>query len=273
MSEFSSGGRIVLVTGVDERLGYATAKRLAADGVTVLLHAQDKELADAALERLIGDGADPNRLRMMHADFTKLSEVDELAATLTATVPALDALINAAAIPGPQRRSNTADGYELTFQVNYLAPRRLTMALAVAIAAARGRVVSVSSRLHVGGNIDYSDMDRNRGLYTPMAVYAQAKLALTMFTRTLAESGPAGLTAISVSPADFEIDMPQLRSHAGASRDAAAELLAILSDAATPVVNGGYYEGLEQAKSAALVGNSRARARLAAWSRQPSHAA
>ncbi|MFG1795141.1 SDR family NAD(P)-dependent oxidoreductase [Nocardia sp. NPDC049149] len=266
MSEISSGDRIVLVTGVDQRLGYATAERLVADGATVILHAQDKELADAALERLVAGGAEARRLRMVHADFRHLSEVDELGRMLTATVPELDALINAASVPGPQRRWHTEDGVESTLQINYLAPQRLTMALAPAVAAAKGRVVTVSSRLHVGGTIEYSDLDRNRGIYTPMAVYAQSKLALTMFTRTLAETGPAGLTAISVAPADFEIDMPQLRSHATAPVDSAADLLAVLSSSASPVLNGGYYEGTELARAAALVRNSRARTRLASWS-------
>ncbi|MFE9576627.1 SDR family NAD(P)-dependent oxidoreductase [Nocardia sp. NPDC006044] len=263
MSEFPFDGRTVLVTGVDERLGYATAKRLATDGATVIVHAQDKELADYALERLIADGAQARQVRSVHAAFTELAEVDELAGLLAATVPALDALINAAAMPGLPRRSHTADGNELTLQFNYLAPQRLTFALVTALARARGRVVNV------GGNIDYSDLDRNRGIYTPMSVYAQSKLALTMFTRTLAETGPTGLTAISVSPAGFELDMPQLRSHATAPVEGAADLLALLSAASTPVVNGGYYDGIEEAKPAALVRNSRARARLAAWSRQP----
>lgn len=259
---------MVLVTGADERLGYATAKYLVADGANVILHAQDKERGDEAMERLVHDGAQTARLRLVHADFRKLSEVDELAATLAATVPTLGALINAAAIPGAPGRVNTADGHELTFQVNYLAPQRLSMALAPAIAAARGRVVTVSSGLHFGGNVDYSDLDRKRGIYTPLAVYAQSKLALTMFTRSLAETGPAGLTAVSVRPADFEIDMPQLRSHATAPLDSAAALLATLSKPGTPIVNGGYYEGAEQTEPAALVRNSRARTRLAAWSNQ-----
>ncbi|AFU03468.1 SDR family NAD(P)-dependent oxidoreductase [Nocardia brasiliensis] len=265
MPEFSSGDRTVLVTGVDERLGYATAKRLAADGAAVIVHAQDKELADDAVQRLVAAGADAGRLRAVHADFTELAEVDELGGTLAATVRRLDAVVNAAAVPGPQRRGRTRAGHESTLQVNYLAPQRLTMALAAAVAAANGRIVNVSSRLHSAGNIDYSDLDRNRAIYTPLAVYAQSKLALTMFTRSLAETGPAGLTAVGVSPADFEIDMPQLRSHASAPLDAAADLLATLSDPHTTVVNGGYYDGIDESKPAALVRNSRARARLAAW--------
>ncbi|MEV0295726.1 SDR family NAD(P)-dependent oxidoreductase [Nocardia sp. NPDC050710] len=268
MFETLSAVRITMVTGVDTRLGLATARRLAADGAAVILHAQGKEGAEEAFEELAQAGTPAARLHVVHANFLKLTEVDELAATLGATVTRLDALIDAASIPGGERRSRTEDGYETTLQANYLAPQRLITALAPAVAAAQGRVVTVSSPQHVGGTVDYSDLDRNRGIYTPLAVYAQSKLAMTMFTRTLAETGPEGLTAVSVHPADFEIDMPQLRSQVNAPMDDAADLLAMYSGSGAPVVNGCYYEGTQLARPAALVRNSRARARLAAWTNQ-----
>ncbi|WP_433522615.1 SDR family NAD(P)-dependent oxidoreductase [Nocardia pseudovaccinii] len=265
MSANSSTARTVLVTGADHRLGFAVAQRLIADGAIVIAHVLRKDRADEISEGLSAESR-PNQVRMVHADFARLSEVDELGRTLTAQLPGLDALINTASIAPPQRRTYTEDGHELTFQTDYLAPQRLTMAMAPAVAAVGGRAVTVTSRLHIGGNIDYTDLDRNRGIYTPLAVYAQAKLALTMFCRSLAETGPAGLTSVSVAPADFEIDLPQLRSHRMAPLDAAASLLVALSVSATPVVNGGYYEGTELTEAAALVRNSRSRTRLAAWS-------
>ncbi|WP_280409226.1 SDR family NAD(P)-dependent oxidoreductase [Nocardia brasiliensis] len=272
MSTSSPTARTVLVTGADGRLGLATARLLLADGATVIAHVLEKDRADETLTRLQADGV-PGRVRMVHADFARLAEVDELGRTLTAELPQLDALINAASIPAPQRRTHTADGHELTLQVDYLAPRRLTMALAPLVAAGRGRIVTVTSKLHTGGNIDYADLDRTRAIYTPLAIYAQAKLALTMFSRHLAETGPAGITSVSVHPADFELDLPELRSHRTAPVDAAAALLVELSAPSTPLHNGGYYIGLEQAIPAALVRNSRARARLAVWSTQLEHAA
>ena len=265
MSATSSTARAVLVTGADDRLGFTVAQRLIAEGAFVIAHALHKDRADETGEQLSAVSG-PNKVRMVCADFARLSEVDELGRTLAAQLPGLDALINTASIAPPQRRTHTEDGHELTFQTDYLAPQRLTMAMAPALAAVGGRVVTVTSRLHIGGNIDYTDLDRNRGIYTPLAIYAQAKLALTMFCRSLAETGPAGLTSVSVAPADFEIDLPQLRSHRTAPLDAAASLLIALSAPTMPVVNGGYYEGAELAEAAALVRNSRSRARLAAWS-------
>ncbi|WP_405494763.1 SDR family NAD(P)-dependent oxidoreductase [Nocardia sp. NBC_00511] len=272
MSAISSAARTVLVTGADQRLGFATARRLIADGATVIAHVGQQDHADETMQ-LLTAGAQPGRVRMIHADFAHLAEVDELGRTLATDLTRLDALINTASIPAPEGRTITGDGHELTFQVDYLAPQRLTVALVPALAAARGRVVNVTSKLHRTGNIDYTDLDRNRGIYTAHAIYSQAKLALTMFGRSLAESGPEEITAVSVHPADFEIDLPQLLSHRGAPLDAAAAVVADLADLAVPVVNGGYYEGTESAKAAALVRNSRARARLAAWTIQLAAAA
>ncbi|GAB2548644.1 SDR family NAD(P)-dependent oxidoreductase [Nocardia heshunensis] len=265
MSASSSSTRTVLVTGAEGRLGFATAERVIADGDTVIAHILDKSQADETV-RLLQAAARPGQVRMVQGDFARLSEVEELGRALAAELSGLDALIHTASIAAPQAKTHTEDGHELTFQVNYLAPQRLTMALVPALAAAHGRVVAVTSRLHRGGNIDYSDLDRNRGIYTQDAIYAQAKLALTMFSRSLAETGPTGLTSVSVDPADFEIDVPQLRSHRGAPLTMAVDVLVALSAPGTPVVNGGYYEGYEQANAAALVRNSRARTRLAAWS-------
>ncbi|MEC3954481.1 SDR family NAD(P)-dependent oxidoreductase [Nocardia sp. CDC153] len=272
MSAALSSTRVVLVTGADTRLGFATAQRVIADGDTVIAHILDKNHADETTQRLQAT-ARPGQVRMVQADFARLAEVDELGRTLAAELTGLDALIHVASIAAPDARTHTEDGHELTLQVNYLAPQRLTMALLPALAAARGRVVSVTSKLHSAGSIDYSDLDRRRGIYTPLAIYAQSKLALTMFSRSLAETGPEGLTSISVQPTDFEIDLPRLRSHRTAPLDPAAATLTELAAPTTAVRNGGYYQGTEPANPAALVRNSRARTRLAAWSNQLAHTA
>lgn len=267
MSATQFSTRTVLVTGADTRLGFATAQRVIADGHAVIAHILDKNHADETMQRLQA-AARPGQVRMVLADFTRLAEVEELGRTLAAELTHLDALINIASIAAPDARTHTEDGNELTFQVNYLAPHRLTMALIPALTATHGRIVSVTSKLHAAGNIDYADLDRRRGIYTPLAIYAQSKLALTMFSRSLAESGPEGLISLSVHPADFEIDLPRLRSHRTAPLDHAAAVLVHFSSTGVPVTNGGYYEGTDPVNAAALVRNSRARTRLATWSNQ-----
>jgi NAD(P)-dependent dehydrogenase (short-subunit alcohol dehydrogenase family) len=73
------------------------------------------------MTRLVKDGAEPLRLHLVVADFSHVDEVADLADMLTLSLPALDVLVNNAAVAGPERRTYTGDGHELTFQVNYLA--------------------------------------------------------------------------------------------------------------------------------------------------------
>lgn len=267
MPESPFASRTVLVTGATDGIGHETARDLAFAGATVILHARDRERGEDALARLVKFGAEPPRLHLVVADFSRLREVAVLAGRLAETVPALDVLINNAAIAGPRRRTISEDGHELTFQVNYLAPYVLTRKLAGTIAKAHGRVVNVSSALHRGGRVDWTDLSRTR-LYTPLAVYAQSKLALTMFTRSLSEFSPRALTAVSVHPGVVDAGLLPVYGPAGGPAGDAAAILTRLCSANTTVVNGGYYDQLDHATPAELVDNPRARARLSRLSTQ-----
>ena len=266
MSEPISTSPTVLVTGATDGIGYATARRFVDDGATVYLHAPDHDSGEKAMARLVKDGAEPLRLNLVVADFTRLKEVSDLADILTLALSGLDVLVNNAAVAGPERRTSTSDGHEVAFQVNYLAAYLLTTKLAPKLASGRGRVVNVSSVMHRGGNIGWNDLPRLHH-YSPLAVYAQSKLALTMHTRSLAEASGASLTALSVHPGMFATRLLPLYGHSGRSAEEAATILTTLSASTYPVVDGGYYDGLEFAQAAALVENARARDRLEKLSR------
>ena len=261
MSEPISTSPTVLVTGATDGIGYATARRFVDDGATVYLHAPNHDSGEMAMTRLVKDGAEPLRLHLVVADFTRLDEVADLADLLTVALPGLDVLVNNAAVAGPERRTYTRDGHEVTFQVNYLAAYLLTTKLAPKLVSARGRIVNVSSVMHRGGNIGWKNLSRVHQ-YSPLAVYAQSKLALTMHTRTLAEASGASLTALSVHPGVFTTRLLPLYGHCGQPAEDAAPILTTLSSPTYPVVDGGYYDGLEPARAAALVDNARARDRL-----------
>ncbi|ORV83093.1 hypothetical protein AWC11_23020 [Mycobacterium interjectum] len=250
----------VLLTGATDGIGYATARRFVDEGATVYLHAQDRDSGEEAMTRLVKDGAEPLRLNLVVADFTRLHEVARLADTLAATVPALDVLVNNAAIAAPEGRTYTQDGHELTFQVNYLAPFLLTTKLVPRLASVGGRVVNVSSLRHSGGNINWKNPAGDQ--YWPLAAYAQSKLALTMYTKSLAEAGGDSFIALSVHPGVFQTRLLRMYGRVGRPAEEAAPIITTLGSPTHPVVDGGYYDGLSLAKAAALVENPRARSRL-----------
>jgi NAD(P)-dependent dehydrogenase (short-subunit alcohol dehydrogenase family) len=259
MSQLFSTSPTVLVTGATEGIGHETARRFVDEGATVYLHAPDHDSGEKAMTRLVKDGAEPLRLHLVVADFTRLDEVAGLADTLAATLPTLDVLVNNAAVAAPARRTYTRDGQELTFQVNYLAPYLLTTKLVPRLASAGGRVINVSSDMHRGGNISWNNLAGERQ-YWPLAAYAQSKLALTMYAKSLAEAGGASFTALSVHPGVFRTRPLFIYDRVGRP---AAPILSTLASPTHPVVDGGYYDDPRLATAAALVENLRARSRLA----------
>ena len=171
-------------------------------------------------------------------------------------------LVNNAAVAGAERRTYTQDGHEVTFQVNYLSAYLLTTKLVRKLASACGRVINLSSVTHRGGNVFWKNPGGGYP-YSPLAVYAQSKLALTMYTKSLAEASGASVTALSVHPGVFATRMLHIYGRTGRPAEESAAILTALCAPSHPAVDGGYYDGLDLAPAAALVDNARARVRLA----------
>ena len=186
--------RVVVVTGGSDGIGAAAARMLAdrGDEVVVVGRSPDKTRAVAA-----ETGAECHV-----ADFAHLDQVRDLARELRARHSRVDVLLNnAGLIAGPQR-TVTADGHELTFQVNHLAVFLLTMLLGEPLATARGSVITTSSRAGAtrAARVVPGDLDMTGG-YDGLRAYKASKLANVLFTRELARRwGPLGVSAAAAHP-------------------------------------------------------------------------
>jgi NAD(P)-dependent dehydrogenase (short-subunit alcohol dehydrogenase family) len=175
-------GRRALVTGATSGVGFETAAALAAAGAEVVMVGRDEGRGRAALARLHGR-ASRELLRFEVCDLTDLSAVKRLAAQVAAG-PALHILVNNAGLMAGPRRVETADGMELQFAANYLGHFALTGWLLSRLAASgAGRVVMVSSLAHMGGELDFDDLQSTR--YQPMRAYGRSKAATLMFALAL----------------------------------------------------------------------------------------
>ncbi|BCM64857.1 MULTISPECIES: SDR family NAD(P)-dependent oxidoreductase [Streptomyces] len=239
MSDLSS--RTVLITGATSGIGLETARQLAERGATVLLHGRTAEEARSAADRLAATSDVPaTRTYTYGADFSRLDEVDTLAALVVAEHPHLDVLVNNAGMAAPERHTVTADGNEIAFQVNFLAHYLLTCLLEPALTSTPGgRVVNVSSSLHRTASIQWADPHRARR-YSRLAAYAQSQLALTVF------AADPRVAAVSVHPGVCDTALLPLYGHEGVSPAEGAAHVVRLCDPAVEIVNGAYYDRAER---------------------------
>jgi NAD(P)-dependent dehydrogenase (short-subunit alcohol dehydrogenase family) len=191
--------RVCLITGSTDGIGKATAIGLARKGLKIVLAARNPDKAEA-VKREIASATGRTDTDHIVADLTSLSQVRQLAETFKSRYPWLDVLINNAGIFMPMRRL-TEDGYETTYQVNYLSQFVLTQLLLDELRKSPdGRIINLSSSAHAMGKFDPDNLQSERQFST-FAAYAASKLFMLMFTTELAERlRGTNVTAYAVHP-------------------------------------------------------------------------
>ncbi|GAC1317552.1 MAG: SDR family oxidoreductase [Acidimicrobiales bacterium] len=196
-TELDLEGRTAVVTGASDGIGAVTASRLAGRGATVITVGRNPTKLETVADRIRSEGGavEPHAV-----DFGSLDAVRELAGAILAAHDRVDVLVNNAGLT-MEKRTLSADGFEMTFAVNHLAPFLLTNLLAPAlVAAAPARVVTTSSVTMLKARIDFDDLQSERG-YGRMKAYGMSKLCNVLFTRELARRfDPAQLTANCLHP-------------------------------------------------------------------------
>jgi retinol dehydrogenase 12 len=173
-----------LVTGATHGIGTETARALAVAGAHVLVHGRDLARARGVAEALRRDSGNPE-VHAVQADFARLADIRRLGQELCATLPRLDVLINNAGMMSATR-ATSADGYDLTFAVNHLAPFLLTnLLLGKLRECAPARIVVVASDAHRRATLDFDDL-MNTKVAGLLPAYARSKLANVLFVRALA---------------------------------------------------------------------------------------
>jgi NAD(P)-dependent dehydrogenase (short-subunit alcohol dehydrogenase family) len=176
--------QVAVVTGASSGIGLYTALGLARAGMRVIMAGRDRGRTDAA-RRLVTERSGSDRVEVALADFSRLADVRRLAKEILAAHDRLDVLVDNAGLVSPRYRLS-ADGFELTFAVNHLAPFLLTNLLLDRLkASAPARIVTVASEAHRRNRIDVGDLTRPRD-WTMMRAYGRSKLCNIVFTRELA---------------------------------------------------------------------------------------
>ncbi len=196
--------RTAIITGASSGIGLYTALGLARAGMRVVMIGRDRARTEAA-RRFVASRARSAPLAIALADFAALVEVRRLAAVLLADCSRIDVLVNNAGLVSPKYRVS-ADGFELTFAVNHLAPFLLTNLLLDRLKACTpARIINVASEAHRGNRLDPGLLGLGAAAasrdWTMMKAYGRSKLCNILFTRELAARlGGSGVTATCLHP-------------------------------------------------------------------------
>lgn len=191
-------GKVAIVTGSARGLGAATARRLAEEGVKVVITDILKDQAEATAAALRADGL---QAHCIVADITKGAEVQRLVDETVAHFGGIHILVNNAGFPRDKYLVKMSEeDWDLVMEVMlkgaFLATKAVMPKL---IEQGWGRVINISSRAHFGN--------------PTQANYSAAKAGLIGMAKALAiEQGRYGITVNCVAPGFMETEMVQALS-------------------------------------------------------------
>lgn len=194
-------GKTAVVTGGYSGLGVETTRALAGAGAQVIVPARDREKAERTLAGI-------ENIVIAAMDLAHPASVAAFASEIvTAGIP-VSILVNSAGIMATPLARDHA-GHENQFATNHLGHFRLVAGLWPALVkAGNARVISVSSRAHQIGPVDFDDIDFNTRPYDKWQAYGQAKTANALFALELDRRGAAlGVRAFSLHPGVILTDL------------------------------------------------------------------
>ena len=191
--------KTVVITGANSGIGKATATQLARAGATVVMACRDRGRGEAARTEIQTLTKSPS-VHLLIVDLASQASVRQFAREFESRYRRLDVLINNAGAV-IDKREMTPDKIVAMFAVNYLSPFLLTnLLLPRLVASAPSRVVNLTSGLHFRAHLDFKDIQGKKH-YKASNSYAQAKLAMVLFTYELARRlKVASVTVNCVNP-------------------------------------------------------------------------
>ncbi|HKK75183.1 MAG TPA: SDR family oxidoreductase [Saprospiraceae bacterium] len=177
--------RVALITGCNTGIGKHTAIELAKQGYEVVMLVRDSDKSRAAQEE-IKKASSSDEVQLFYVDLASLASIREVVDRLKQNYTKVDLLINNAGIL-KREEVPSADGFELSIAVNYMAPFYLTQLLLPLIQAAEAaRIINLSSEMYKRGKVRL-DQGFSAEEFDGIQAYSDSKLLLIYYTKSLAK--------------------------------------------------------------------------------------
>lgn len=213
-----------IITGPTSGLGRQLALELASFGGNFILAARDTSRANTLLEemRKIAEEADKTiEVQHMYCNLCSLSSVSYFCKEIlkkleSGEIPEIRLLVlNAGIKPSGKKRKSTWEGFEKTFQVNFLSQAFIYLHLRESLRSCQfsSKVIFIGSKSGHSGPFCSENMTDHEELmrkiakpmylqeYNPDKTYATSKLCCLMFANNIYENEQSnGITACTVNP-------------------------------------------------------------------------
>ncbi|MPM18390.1 3alpha-hydroxy bile acid-CoA-ester 3-dehydrogenase 2 [bioreactor metagenome] len=174
----------IIITGSTSGIGFETALDLALRGLKIGITWRNNEKGLAVLQQLRHKSGNEN-ITGYFCDFSSFESVRKCSENIKSDFPVIDVLINNAGT-WETKFSETSDGIEQMFMVNFLAPVYFSKLLHPQLKASGiARVVMVSSAAHMMGKINKDDPE-SRKKFKHIKAYSNSKLNILLATKLLA---------------------------------------------------------------------------------------
>jgi len=259
--------KIVVITGANAGIGFASALGLAKQGASIVLVCRNSDRGNIALKAVAEVAAAPPRLFI--ADLSSQASIRDLAASLHEQLPRIDVLINNVGAAFA-KKEYTVDGIEKTFALNHLAPFLLTnLTLDLIHQASEGRIVNLTAGIPgILISADFMENLQGERSYSQFSAYRLSKVGNMLFTYELARRlDGTRITVNCVHPGPVKTEFTQ---KAGGFLSVMSRILRPImkspeAGARTPIylatapevarITGGYFVNCKQKKTAAITYN------------------
>ncbi|MFN3316290.1 MAG: SDR family oxidoreductase, partial [Raineya sp.] len=196
----------ILLTGATAGIGKETALALAQNH-TLILPVRNVAKGETLKKEILQKNPQA-QIKLYQCDLASLEAIKSFAEQVKQDFERVDVLINNAGL-WQNKFETSADGIELTWAVNHLAPFLLTNLLLESLKKAeKARIVNVASDLHQG-EINWQDVEFKKN-FSGLNAYKQSKLANILFTRLLAQKlQDTKITANALMPGFIASDLFQ----------------------------------------------------------------
>ncbi|HTN47845.1 MAG TPA: 3-oxoacyl-ACP reductase FabG [Burkholderiaceae bacterium] len=188
-------GRVCIVTGAAQGIGYATAQRMLEDGATVAVCDVRRDTVDAAVAMLAKIGPVEGHV----VDVTQRDQIDTMVAAVRQRHGTIDVLVNNAGITLDARLQKMDDAqFDRVIEVNLKGTFNCARAVVdTMVAQGRGVILNASSVVGIYGNFGQTN-------------YSASKFGVIGFVKTWArELGPKGVRCNAVAPGFIETPILQ----------------------------------------------------------------